>query len=554
MNTRKASIAAVLAVCLAVSLAAGGATAQADPAVGFGDATVVGTQGDVVTVDVRLRNTDEASLRVRAADRSYMGDIALRDGNDDGTVRVRINTFRGVEDPSRETAVSAADGNDSASLVSESTEAAGPTFDAGRYNLIVSTEGTSVAAVLRLEDPEVNGSATRAVAPGTPFPAADDAGWNASIDAGGVDGNGDADADGNDVEADGDADDPPTTVAVGDDARSRFAVSGLGGILESDPPAKNLVFATDSSPGASTTHTVATAPGEELRLRSVTIDYRTMGGEIPPDIYRLLRGDIEALGIDETGDGTVDRSLRIAIANIRTSTDGTVTVAFDRTVTLDANDTLIAAYAVTNPETTGPEDVSVTLEGTRNATTDHGTVLYGPAGQGTLGYGVDFRLEPDAESHRSARVAPLAGVDVAYDASAGAVVTNVDTDRVETGTYTARLTVGEDAPAVYPRTTMTERIEVTEPRIEFVNRSVPDDPTLTVAADTNLAPGNQLVVRVDAEEPGGGVSQVSNCVTEVAADGTLGCEFDLTNPASDFRIEVSVQRDDAVIAGPTRFN
>ena len=550
MNTRTASIAAVLAVCLAASLVvAGGATAQADPAVGFGDAEVVGTQGDVVTVEVQLRNTDDASLRVRAADRSYMGNVDLTDGNGDGTVRVRINTFRGVGESPRETAVSAADGNDSATLVSESTgEDAAPTFDAGRYNMIVSTEGTSVAAVLRLEESTANGSSSRAVAPGTAFPGpgATDAERNASVDPGGEDGD--------DGEADeADEADEPTTIAVGDDARSRFAVSGLGGVVDSTAPARNLVFPADSSSGAETTHTLATAPDDPIEMRSLTIDYGA-GEAIPTDVYRLSRDDIEVIGVDENGDGTVDRSLRIAVGNIRTSTDGTATIAFDRTVTLDANDTLLAEYAATNPETTGSEDVTVTLDGATNTSVERGTVLYGPAGQGTLGHGIDLRLEPDAESHRSARVAPLAGVDVAYDPATGELVVDTDTDRVETGTYTVRLSVGEDAPDVYPRTTMEERITVAEPSVEFTNRSVPDDPTLTVTAETNLAPGNSLVVRVDAEEPNGGVSQVSNCVADVAADGTLRCEFDLTNPASDFRIEVSVQRDDAVIAGPTRFN
>ena len=145
MNTR--AIAALLAICLTVSLvAAGGTAAQSDPAVGFGDAAVVGTQGDVVTVEVQLQNTETGQLRIRAADRSYRGNVDVRDGDDDGTVRIQINTFRGV-DTDDETDVEAAADADAATLVSESTTQEGATFDAGRYNLIAATEGTSATRV-----------------------------------------------------------------------------------------------------------------------------------------------------------------------------------------------------------------------------------------------------------------------------------------------------------------------------------------------------------------------------------------------------------------------
>jgi len=43
-------------------------------------------------------------------------------------------------------------------------------------------------------------------------------------------------------------------------------------------------------------------------------------------------------------------------------------------------------------------------------------------------------------------------------------------------------------------------------------------------------------------------------VTEVNADGQISCEFDLTNPASDFAIEVSIARNNETIAGPTAYN
>ena len=539
MSTRRTVLAALLAISLCVSLLPAGVTAQSS-AVGFDDAEVVAAQGDVATVELRLQNTNRAGLRVRAADQSYRADIDLEDGDGDGRVRVRLDTLRGVDDDTT-VDVSTADPADSATLESESTTQEDLVFDAGRYNLIASTESTSIAAVLRLEPPTAEGNTTRAVPPDAPLPA------SVSEETETTDNSEDTAADPAVTE------DETTRVAKGDHARTRFEVSGLGGILERPAPGSDLVSATDASPGATTTHTLATSPSEQLRVRQLTIDYGA-GDAMPSDIYRLARGDIETLGVDVTGDGTVDRSLRIAVGNIRTSTDGTVTLAFDRTITLDANDTLLASYTVTNPDATSTEDVSVTLDGPGASHTESGVVRYGLAGQGTLGYGVDLHLVPTDTSHRAERVAPLTALDATYDPATGAVVVDTDTSRLDTGAYTVVLAVTDEAPDVLPETTMRERLTVVEPSVTFTNRGVPDDPLFTVSADSNLAAGNDVVVRVSADERGGGVSQVSNCVTEVAADGHIACEFDLTKPASEFAITVSVSRGNDTIGGPVTYN
>ena len=537
MATRTAVFAGFLAVCLTVSLLPAGAVGQAEPAVGFGEATTVAAQGDVATVDLRVRNTEAATLRVRAADQSYRADVDVRDGDGDGRIRVRLDTFRGL-DADTTVDVSTVDPADDAELVSETTTQEGLVFADGRYNLIAATESTSIAAVLRLEPPTAGGNATQAVPPETPLPAepteesrADTASTDSAPPSTPTDG--------------------PTTVARGDHARSTFAVSGLGGILERPAPGADLVSAVDASRSARTTHRLRASPTEAVRMRSVTIEYGASDA-IPTDVYRLSRGDIETLGVDTTGDGTVDRSVRFAVGNIRTSTDGTVTLAFDRAVPLDAGDTLLASYAVTNPDTTGTEPVSVTLAGASVSHTERGVVRYGPAGQGSLGHGVDARLVA-ADADADERVAPLAALEATYDPARDAVVVDADTSRLEPGAYTVELSVGAAAPDVLPTTTMREEIRVVEPSVTFTNRSVPDDPLFTVSAETNLAPGNDVVVRVDAQERGGGVSQVSNCVTAVTADGRIGCEFDLTKPASDFAIEVSVARGTDTIGGPVAY-
>jgi hypothetical protein len=273
---------------------------------------------------------------------------------------------------------------------------------------------------------------------------------------------------------------------------------------------------------------------------------------VPPrSVHQFSRSDIDVIGVDETGDGFVDRSLDIAIQNIQTSTDGHMTIIFDRPVIVSENHTLLAAYEMRNPDTTGAAELAVTLHGDRSTYHERGTVLYGPAGDGTLGNGVDLRLRT---ASGDAPTAPLAAVDTTYDPAAGGLVATVDTGAFTPGEYAMDFTVGEATPPSVPRVSFSESFVIVEPTAEFVNRSVSDDPHLSVAADTNLAPGGSVIVRVTAEEPNGGISQVLNCVATVESDGSIGCEFDLSKAADDFDIEVSIQRDGSTIVGPTEFN
>ncbi|MUW15851.1 hypothetical protein GJ633_15480, partial [Halorubrum sp. CBA1125] len=423
MNTRLALVAALTAACLVGAVAAP-AAAQSGPAVGFGDYQTTVTQGDVATVDVQLRNTEAASLRVRSADQHYSATLRVRDGNGDGTVRVRLNTLRAAGDEP-EPGFTPADDADEVELVSSSREDTGDVLDTGRYNLIVSTAETSVASVLRVEaSAEPGGSSTSVVAPGASLPAADTAAnrtGDADDAAATDDGTGTA------------ADDDVPTAAAGDQLRTRFAVPGLGGVVASDPPARNLVYPTDSAPTARTVHAMATSPDESIGVRSMTIDYGVDDGVPPADVHQLSRDDIETLGVDTTGDGYVDRSAQIAVQNLRTSTDGRVTVTFDRPIEVGTNDTLLASYAVRNPDANGSQDVTVTLHGEGVTHYERGTVLYGPAGQGTLGYGVDLRIE--SVEREAAPTAPLAPLDVAYDEAAGHLVADADTDALAPGRY-----------------------------------------------------------------------------------------------------------------------
>ncbi len=556
MHTRLALVAAVLLVGLGGIAApfAAPAAAQSGPAVGFGDGQTTVAQGDVATIDLQLRNTDQATLRIRSSDQQYRATLRVRDGDDDGTVRVRVNTFRGADGDAADRFTAEGDA-DAARLLSESSATDASVFDTGRYNLIVSTAETSVASVLTLDAPDSGSSDASVVGPDGSAPQPDNqTGAEANPDAGEEGGLASDEAtEATDGTATGafSASSPSVSAARGDRVRTRFAVDGLGGIVESPAPARNLVYPTDSTPDAQTTHAVQTTPEDSLSMRSVTVDYGVDGGTPPASVHQFSRSDIEAIGVDETGDGFVDRSVGIAIQNIRTSTDGRVTLTFDRPIAVSENHTFRLAYAMENPDTTGAEDVAVTLRGERKTHSEQGIVLYGPAGQGTLGYGVDLR---PTTADGDVPIAPLAAVETSYDHAAGGLVATVDTDAFETGEYAMTLAVGEAAPEPVPRVTLRQPFAVVEPSVEFTDRSVGDDPRLTVTADTNLAPGSSVIVRVEAEEPNGGISQVLNCVATVDSAGGVSCAFDLQNPASDFDIEVTAQRSDTVIGGPVEYN
>ncbi|WP_239641194.1 DUF7827 domain-containing protein [Halorubrum distributum] len=540
MNTRIAAVVVTILLVSAATALAAPATAQSGPAVGFSDAETTTTQGDIATINLQLRDTDEALLRVHSADQQYRATVRAQDGDNDGTVSIRFNTFRGPGegDTAEFTAV---DGDDSADLIAESSEQPGAVLDTGRYNLIASTATTSVAAVLFLEPPGEVGSNTSVVAPETPL-SASTASMNESTT--GV-------FEGSNTSTSSTTTQVPTA-ATGDHVRTRFSVGGLGGAIEGSLPGKNLIYPEDSSPSARTSHTMQTSPNQSITMRSLTIDYGAEESPPPAAVYRLTRGDINTLGVDETGDGSVDRSVSAAIQNIQTSTDGQVTLSFDRSITVSENDTLLAVYKVRNPETSGSQDVAVTLTGEKATYQELGTVLYGTAGQGTLGYGIDLQFESSAD--KSPPTAPLSALNVTYESDANELVANTDTSVLTTGEYAVRLQTKDSAPADLPQVDLTERFNVATPDAEVTNYSISETSQLSVTASTNLAPENTVIIRADGQEADGGISQVQNCVATVQSDGTISCEFDFSESGSDYKIDVLVRQNDTIIAGPTRVN
>ena len=537
MQSRIALVITILLIG-AVAPFATPAAAQSGSAVGFGNAETTTTQGDVATIELQLRNTEDTLLRIHSADQQYRATVNVIDGNNDGTVRVRFNTFRG---PSHDATAEFTTVNteDNAELIAESSDQTRAVLDTGRYNLIASTATTSVAAVLHLKPPEEARSNISVVAPDTPLseltPLANESSEQMTADQ---------------KKESLTADTAIPTAAAGDLVQMRFSVAGIGGAVESPPPASNLVFPADSEPGTVTTHTVQTSPNKTVDMRSLTIDYGINDNPSPAKIHRLTQSDVHKVGIDETGNGYIDRSVKFTVQSIQTSTTGSMTITFDRPVTVSENHTLLGVYEVQNPDIVGPQVVAATLTGEAATYRESGTLLYGPAGQGALGHGIDLQIE--SVTREAMPTAPLSALETTYDSNTGEIIVRTNTSKLTTGEYEVRLQSEKSAPSDLPQVNLAEGFEIVEPDAEFTNYSVRDESKLSVTASTNLAPGNTVIVRVDAQEVGGGISQVLNCVATVQPDGTTNCEFDLSESGTDLNVKLSIRQNNSTIVGPVQ--
>ncbi|WP_143414695.1 hypothetical protein [Halorubrum sp. SD683] len=539
MNTRVSLGVVILflgVICLAMPLSIStAAQSQSSPAVGFDTAKTTVTQGDVATLGIQMRDTDEVTLTIQAPNQQYQTTLRAYDNNGDGSVTVRANTFypTGVDKSNRFTAT----GGDSVRLISESGLSEGAVLDTGRYNLIVSTDETSVAAVLMITEPSQPNGTSVIVPPDTSYKNIE-TGLKKESELSEI-----AATDTTDVDS--------ANVARGDEFWTRLPITGIGGLLTSPAPASNLVFPVDSTPGAETTHIADISSNETVSFTSVSINYQSNHGGSHAATQQVTQPDIEVFGIDTNKNGYIDRSLKGSIQSIQTGTDGRLAISLDHPVEISTHSTLRVAYDIKNPEVTGSQDVSVTLQNGDISHQHTGIVTYGLAGQGTLGHGINLQLtSEEGESPTD----PLASVHTVYNDSVSGLAVGVDTTTLEPGEYTVTLEIDESAPNSVPRVSLRQSFTVSEPTAELTNHTISNSTRLSVTASTNLAPNSSAIIRITADEKDGGISQVLNCVATVDSDSEIGCNFDFSYPADEFNIDVTIKRDGVVIAGPTKIN
>ncbi|RZH67048.1 DUF7827 domain-containing protein [Natrinema altunense] len=485
----------------------------------FADSNVAEQRGNVATIQLELTNTDETSLLVRSAQRDFRADLRVRDEDGDGTVRVRFNTFYGVEHGNRPafTAV----GDDSVTVRTHATTQSLPMLEAGRYNMIASTETSRIAGVLQLEEPTVGESQSRAIAPGTDVKTVAASEVDIQATAG------------------------KTTIAKGDIGRAEFDVSGVEGLLQ-DPTARDqLVTATDSRPRAQTTHRVQQTPDRNIEgVETISIDYDESGG-VAPNIQSLSWNDLEILGVDTDDDGHIDRSLTGSVSGVRTTSAGEISIRFDEPVSISESETFFAAYTATNPGKTGTADVRVRFGSDQYVET--GEISYGADSLGTLTHGVDLRLQ--SADDRSRIGAPLGSLTTTYNSTTDTLVADVDTTHLEPGTYTVRFQIYDDSPVSDDGSVVTERFVVVPQSASISEPTLTNESTLVVNATTNLAPENDVAMRVQTDPLRKGY--LLECTTTVERDGSVACEYEL--PDTESPLNVTIRRGGTQLAEPVQY-
>jgi len=504
MGRRSRTIGLVVVLLLA---AAGGVATAQDEDLRFADAVTTDQRGDVVRIPIQIGDRRYVALTVRSPEGTYDTRVRAVDADEDGRVVVTIDTFRAGW-TADESAAYAAEAGDRVTAVDRRTRRLDGPLPEQRYNLVAAAGSASTSASLVLEAGRVGGATTATIPADRPADAA-------TVPAASR------------FETD--------RIAADDHAVVAFNVSGIGGMLASTtPPGANLVYPIDSTPDVTTTHTVRVDADRQTTATAITVRYADGGA--PADLNRFDADRIRALGVDTDGDGIVDTDLRSAVESVETGGAGTaVTIRLDTAVTVGSGDTVLVGYRATNPTTTGTYDVHAAV-GDEVETTGH--VVYGLAGRGTLGYGLDLRFVADGED---SVVAPLAAVDYHYADDRLYVLANTSTLSVGRQYSVGLIRWGVSPLGNETRATGAE-LRITERRVTLVDPASTDPFTVpggetTLRAETTLAPTTEIVVAVTGDAPNSFLFQQT---TRVGPDRTITATFDLPSTADRQAITVRI--------------
>ena len=512
----------VVAVCVAVltalfapvSAAPVGAT-DAD-ATGFDAAVYEEQAGDVARFDLSVPNGSTTTLTIDGP--AYRTRLDVVDADGDGRVVVRLNTFRAGWRTAERSAYEAVGRDRVASVTRESPRRSaplatgpyalglsGPVDDTARFDLTAATFDTAV-----------------------PYAVPEDAHPAGPADL-------------------RDLDAPNGTVAAGDWAVVTFHAGGLAGVARTDDaPARNLVYATDSAPGADTTHVVRHDIAVNGSPSTVTLDYGAGDGGVPGGLARVSGTTLD-VGYDTDGDGATDVDIAPAIAHVTVPRSGTVSIAFADAPAADAGDDLVLELPVTNPETTGADDVALSVDGRRTV----GTVEYGLAGSGALGNGLDLRLAPidGGSAGPSTPVSPTVH-EVFIDERRDTLSVVFDTRALDRGPHAATLSLTPAHPTVSTPRSLAATFTVVDRRTSFVRPSssfTVADGTVPVALTTTLAPGSELTLHASSRST---PSVLQVYVLRVDANRTAGVDVRLAPRLAGDEVRLVVRENGTVVAGP----
>jgi hypothetical protein len=511
------AVGVVVCGLLLASVAGGVVTAQESDALRFADAVTTEQRGDVAHVPIRVGDRRHVTLTVRAPDGTYDTQVRVADVDGDGRVTVALDTFSAGWAADEATAYAAGDG-DRITDVDRRTSRLDEPLPERRYNLVVAAGGESTSAALVIE-PGTVGNATAATIPAARLT--------------------------------GDATAVPTTprfetgtVAIDDHAVFVVDASGLGGVLASTaPPAENLVYPIDSTPGATTTHVVGVDADRRVTPETVTVRYAD--GGTPQHLDHVRADRLRALGIDTDGDGIVETDLRSAVERVEAGDSETaLTLHLDTDATVAAGETLLLSYRATNPAS-GTYAVDASMgDADGSARVDaEGRVVYGPAGRGTLGYGLDLRFTADGGEPV---VDPLAAVDYVYVDDQLYVLVNTSALAVD-GRYGVGLIRWGASPLGDETVVAGASVRLTERRATLIDPASADRDagSKTIRATTTLAPTTEVVVDVSGDAPNDFLFRQT---TRVGDDRTITATFDLPAGVDPGSVTVRIVDDGTVLA------
>lgn len=345
-----------------------------------------------------------------------------------------------------------------------------------------------------------------------------------------------------------------STVATGDWVVLSFTADGLSGLLDENATLgeTDLVVADPTTPGERSTHRVQVPVGTDGTLRSVVVDYS--GSDDHPDpVSERTQPRSPRVGVDRDGDGLLDARFDAALTTVTVTSEGEYRFAFSGDAELAAGEVLVLEYDVVNPSSDGSQPVSVSVN---DAPAEDGVVVYGPPGQGSLGNGVDLRLERVDDG---ATVTPLLS-SAAYEFDPAANRLNVTTLAPATPsddssvTYRATLALTPQSPltadarndddplaATFTVVPRAATVDALEPTVDSGRDgdvlSVPADP-VTVSGTSTLAQGSRIVVLVRGSGDGGPFMQAQFATVEADGSWTATLDFDGVDPGTEFALAV----------------
>lgn len=507
-STTVVGLVVIVVLAFATAGVTPGVVAAADGGISLDAESYSATRGAVVPFVVSLDDTERVTLTVVEASGEYVATVTVVDVDNDGQVRLALNTFTAGQGDERGSY--RVTDRDAIVSVSRLTPARTTPLPASTYSLIATTGDARADARLTLS-PFVFGPTSVEAASRGSSPSVETL---------------------HETE----------TVATGDWVALRFVVPGLSGLVDAESvPVSNLVYADPSTPKARSTHTVRIPIDHDAPLRRLVVDYN--GADADPPRQLTAGTTVTLAGVDRDGDGTVDTDIGGNLVSLTTNSNGQYRFQFDGQYRLAPGDDLVVRYDLVNPNTTGRDRVTVRVN---DAPATTGTVAYGPAGQGTLGNGVTLDLARTVDGKTTP--ASLAKARYLVDEVTGTLTVVFPAPSLDDGQtaveYVATLSLTDENS--YAGDVGTDLAVVS---YTVVSRTATvagvDDGTLSVephrqvlAGTTSVAPGSRLVVYAARyDEPG---SFIQARLVTVAADGSWEAQFDFRDLDPGTRFEVAV--------------